>query len=585
MLQTLDELLLQNPDAPTNDEYAREFARKLYPHRDERTASPTAFDFSVGRTEFSAADDENVDSCGEASRGLLDAVLSSHLLSGGARDEINAMIEAAAPPLERTKTVGHFRFAWTEASSNPTDNTREDNIDATAAVLNDCWDRYVADFREPKAALIEDTRIIDIVVYYNLGLHGSTSSHSNRIFLNSRMVVNDDCRRRTISAHELFHRVEYSYGYVTGTYAQKWWVEALGSWSQEYYAPNIDDYINRVNAGLMDPGRSLLTRSYDACHYWKYLGEQISQRSAAVGSEAHAIREVLEEYSRNGLDAKAASGTVTQSRVSRSFDRFFQDWSKTNYIKDLSNWCLHYDYAEDETVTTSCGRQYGPYRHVAPETDVDITSNTFTWTSGRYAANAYGTRYHKFDIAPSVTHLKVRLADGAGTYSVHFVMIKNDRASVIYNNPTEYMLDLTFTAGQYDGCLVVVNGLVTPDPYELSVNPRMSGVWRDSFNFVWALTQSRGTIAGTVETRNSGIYEVSGTLDGNDLVLNATGSDCDFVCKGKVVDGDASASGDWTNDRGSTGTWSIAKTDSSDATEMLDGEEFPEDPATMRSGQ
>ncbi len=72
---TLDKLLLQNPNAPTNDEYAREFARKLYPHRDERVEELRGFDFAKGRTDFLAADDEHVDSCGKASRGLLDAVL------------------------------------------------------------------------------------------------------------------------------------------------------------------------------------------------------------------------------------------------------------------------------------------------------------------------------------------------------------------------------------------------------------------------------------------------------------------------------------------------------------------------------
>ncbi len=350
------------------------------------------------------------------------------------------MISDAAPALERDKTVGHFHFFWTEVSGNPNDNTNEANIDATAAVLNDCWNRYVADFRQPQADLVESQRIIDVQVYNDPGLHGSTSSHTNRIFLNSRTVVNDDCRRQTTSAHELFHRVEYSYGYVTGTPGQKWWVEALGSWSQEYYAPDIDDYISRVNAGLADPARGLLGRSYDACHYWKYLGEQLSRRSTAVGSEDQAIREVLDEYSSNGLDAKTASGTVTQNRISRPFDRFFQDWSKANYIKDLVNPFIRYEYTEDETVTTTGGRTYGPYRHVAPATDETITGNTFTWTSGPQTANAYGTRYHHFDIDPSVTEFEVRfegnVGGGSGIYSLHLVMIKDNRWRVIYNTPS-----------------------------------------------------------------------------------------------------------------------------------------------------
>ena len=254
---SLDDLLLQNPNAPTNDEYALHFARQLYAPREERDEERLLLGFAEGRREFEASDDEQVEWCGEASRGLLDAVLASNLLSSEARSEINAMMEDAAPSLERTKTIGHFRFQWTETSSDARDNTNETNVDATAAVLNDCWNHYVTDFRQPQADLIGGQRILDVEVYFDPSLHGSTSSHTNRIFLNSETVVNDDCRRQTTSAHELFHRVEYTYGYVTGTPGQRWWVEALGSWSQEYYAPAIDDYISRVNGGLANPSLGL----------------------------------------------------------------------------------------------------------------------------------------------------------------------------------------------------------------------------------------------------------------------------------------------------------------------------------------
>jgi hypothetical protein len=474
---TLDDLLLQNPNAPTNDEFALYFARKLYERPEERAITPVELDFTESTTELAATDDEQIEWCGESSRGLLDAVLASNLLSDAARTECMAIVADAAPALERTKTIGHFRFHWTEISSNPLDNTNESNIDATAAELNDCWNRYVADFRAPKADLIGGNRLLDVDVYSDPSLHGSTSSQTNRIFLNSATVVNDDCRRQTTTAHELFHRVEYSYGYITGTAGQRWWVEALGSWSQEYYAPAIDDYISRVNGGLATPSLGLLDRSYDACHYWKYLGEQVAAQSPVVTTEKQAIREVLDEYSTNGLNMKAASEAVTQNRVARSFDRFFVDWTKTNYLKDLVAPGAHYDYAEDETVTTSCGRTNGPYRHLAPDTDVSITSSTFTWNSGTQTANAFGSRYHHFDIGAGVTSLKLRFTGnsggGSGTYSAHLIMIKDDHWRVIYNNQgvVNRTWQLAPAAGQFDRCVLVINGLTGGGPYRIEVNP------------------------------------------------------------------------------------------------------------------
>lgn len=590
--QTLDELLLQNPNAPTNDEFALAFARRLYQPFEERVEERMRFDFAEGPTDFSVAedDDEGFDWCGEQTVGLLEAALASDLLSADARATIETMAVDAAPALEMTKTIGHFRFNWTEESPDSRDNTNEANIDATAVVLNDAWDRFVADFRPPKAALVGGVRRVDVDVYYNAGLHGSTSSHRNQIFLNARTVVNDPCRRQTTSAHELFHRVEYAYGYVTGTPGQKWWVEALGSWSQEYYAPDVDDYIGRVNSGLANPGKALLTRSYDACHYWKYLGEQVAARSD-VDSEHEAIAEVLEVYAGNGLDAKAASGKVTQDRLSRSFDRFFQDWTKANYLKDLDSPSPKYDYAEDETTTVSCGRSYGPYRHVAPVSDVTIAANATSWGSGPQAVDAYGTRYHHLDIASGVTELELRFegnsGGGNGTFSVHIGLIKNNRWRRIFNSSstTEVTRHVEFDADEYDRCVVIVNGLATGGSYELGLNSCLTGTWRDGFGFVWTLQQGGDDITGTVATTGCGTYQVTGSLDGDQIELAATGNCCDFTYTGTVTDC-ASASGTWTSDCGGDGTFSMDRVDPADLDAVLadDQDEMADDPTTMGAG-
>lgn len=586
---SLDELLLQNPNAPTNDHFALQFARDLFPPADDREDDAAiSFDFAEGPAEFRAIDNEGTEWCGEPTRGLLEAVVASDLLSEEARGTISDMMEDAAPALERSKTIGHFNFRWTETSSNLRDNTNETNIDATGAILNDCWDRFVVDFREPKAALINGKRMVDVDVYYDGGLHGSTSSHRNQIFLNSHTVVNDDCRRKTTSAHELFHRVEYSYGYITGTAGQRWWVEALGSWSQEYYAPDVDDYISRVNTGLGSPDNGLLGRSYDACHYWKYLGEQVSARSDAVGSETEAIREVLDEYAGNGFDAKAASNTVTTARLSRPFDRFFQDWTKANYLKDLATPSAKYDYLEDENTTNSCGRNYGPYRQVNPVSDHKITSNQTTWTSGTQAVAAYGTRYHHFDIEPGVTEFELRfegnLGGGDGSYSLHVGLIKDDRWRRIHNstNTTEVARHVAFAAGDYDRCVVVVNGLASGGQYELGLNACVTGVWKDSFNFVWSLVQAGDDVTGTVTTTSCGQYTVTGTITGSDLELNASGNCCDFSYGGTVNDC-AAVDGNWTSACGGSGTFQMNKVDATDAELGLldEDDEFGEDPTSL----
>lgn len=545
--------------------------------------------FIEGTVTLAADERENVEFCGESTVGLLEAALTSTLISPQAKEEIHAIMADSMPSLEKEKTIGHFHFKWTETSSDARDNVTEADIDATAVFLNECWDRYTADFRQPQAAIIGGTRIIDVEVYFHPGRFGSTCSCSNSIFLNSRDTVRDECRRRTTSAHELFHRVQYAYGYVTGTGGQAWWVEATASWSQDYTYDEVNDYVTRIDSGLSNPDTSLLSRSYDGCHYWKYLGEQLQKRSTAVTSEEQAIREVFDEYSNNGLDAKTASSTITQNRISRDFNQFFQDWSKANHIKDLDNPGIRYEYDEDETVTTSCSRTYGPYRHVTPVVNQTVISDTFSWTSPTYAVNSYGTDYLVFDVNPSVTKVSLRFegnpTDGSGDFSTHLILIKNNRWQTIYNNSsvTERTWNLNFTAGQYDRCVLVVNGLATGDQYEISLNACISGVWSDTFNYVWTLVQSGKDITGIVKVIGCDTYSVTGTFDGSNITLKATGSCCDFEYKGKIVDCE-SGSGEWTSDCGGKGSWSMKKTDASEAMAMFEREavEMADAPATMR---
>jgi hypothetical protein len=587
--QNLDEILKANPNAPTNDEYALIFARKLLPPVEERVEVSLDFGFSEGARSLLASEAEDFEWCGEYTLGLLEAVVASTLISDEAKKRINSIFDDSAPSLERQKTIGHFRFMWTETSPDARDNVTEADIDATGVALNDCWNRYAADFRQPKANLVGGQRIVDVHTYFHAGLYGSTSSMSNRIFLNSLYTVRDGCRRLTVSAHELFHRVQYAYGYITGTGGQTWWVEGTASWSQDYSYDNINDYGTRVNSGLSSPDTSLPGRSYDACHYWKYFGEQVDKRSTPVTSEEQALQELLSEYSTNGLDAKAASGTVTQSRVSRTFDQFFQDWSKANYIKDLDNPGTRYEYDEDEEVTTSCGRNYGPYKHVAPVVDETIASDTFSWTSSLQAVNAYGTDYLLFRIDPSVTRLSIRFegnpSGGSGQFSGHLIMIKSNRWQVIYNKSlaTEWTRNLSFAAGTYDRAVLVVNGLAVGGQYKVSVNACVSGIWQDNYNYIWTLVQSGSDISGTVRTRSCGTYTVTGTFSGTKITLKASGRCCDFVYEGTVVDCEK-ASGEWTNDCGGKGLWDMSKTDALDAEAIFESEdlEIADEPATCR---
>jgi len=224
-----------------------------------------------------------------------------------------------------------------------------------------------------------------------------------------------------------------------------------------------------------------------------------------------------------------------------------------------------------------------------PIADVNVSSDTFTWNSGLRSVNSYGTDYLILRLDPSVSQFSLRFegnpSGGSGQFSAHLIMIKDNRWSKIYNNPstTEKTWNLSFSAGTYDTCVLVINGLGTGGDYEVSLNACISGVWRDGFNYVWTLIQSGDDITGTVQTTSCGTYTVTGTFTGTDITLNATGSCCDFTYEGTIDDCE-NGSGNWTSDCGGSGSWTMTKTDADEAMAMFEAEEeeFADEPTTMQ---
>ena len=400
--EELTALLRSNSDAPQTGRAALDLAQRLYVPQDVRLEANYRLPLPSGPQILEASDAPMVETCGEYSRGLVDLALEANVLSDDDRNAVTAAIDASTPNLEKQKHIGRFHFHWTEVSSEPDDNVTETQIDQTGAVLNDLYEKFSNDFRPPKADVVDGEPLIEIKTYFDGGLYGSTSSHRNEIFLNSRDVIRDDCRRQTTSAHELFHRVQYSYGYVTGTANQRWWVEALGAWSQQYAFPDQMDYIRRIVAGLRNPRKPLLERSYDACHFWKLLGERLVSGSQLYGDEHDAIRAFMEQHDSNGKLARQACEAILDNlHTVRPLERFFSDFATCNIAKDLTS-CPQ-PYHDNQVSVVNCARSYGPYPPVLPSSDILIADDADSWSSPETLVGEFATVYYRARFATSVS--------------------------------------------------------------------------------------------------------------------------------------------------------------------------------------
>ena len=374
------------------------------------------------------------------------------------------------PTFNRERIVGRFRFLYTDNNANPTQNCTLANINATATILNNAWNDYVTNFREPTHYLrwtftstfpfLEAVKTIDVACFdLDAGLNGSTNSSSNEIKLCSNKVIRDSLKRQTTPVHELFHRVQYAYGYVTGTAGMKWMVEATASWSQKYRAPGVGDWMNRMNSGLSAPQNALLDRSYDACHWWVYLGKR-------GGNERLTMRDTWQRYSTNGKNAVEAVNHVIKNRVGSAytFDTLVNWWNFAGFYKNLAATSPGYSgftYTENALVIDHPGGvSFGPLSQV-PRTTVAL--NVGTNYSNSSSVSARGSRYYLFNVGSTVRRVEIKVTGASANFGYGVIDIKDNRATTYTRTPAGGVKDethnKTYSAGQVTQIGLVISGI------------------------------------------------------------------------------------------------------------------------------
>ena len=438
-----DDRLSLDPSIPQKKDAVIQLAQKLYlPEREEIK-----------------------EECGEGPFGRLFISLTNPDIPDAARDEVDNIIDANTPSLPKTYTSGHFKFYYTDNDLNSNHNVTLSEIQATAIVLNNAWSNFAQNFIEPKHYITSigdcpprPRKMVNVKVY-DLGssLYGATSSYWNYIMLHSRFVVKDSCKRQSTSAHELFHRVQYSYGYVSGNSIYKWAVEGTASWAQKYKAPNVGDWMRRMNQGLNSPDLTLISgRAYNACHFWVYLGQR-------GNGEVATIKDVWSNFKTNGHDMKAAVETTIQSRVPNgsSMDQFVGWWNFANFYKDITNASPSFDYAEDELEKICGGITYGPLAQV-PRITRNLNVGSSHTINGTVAP--YGADYYVFNIGSSVQRIKIKCTGATLNFGYAVIEIKNDMMVDYESTPAGQKKDYDFKKTIAPGRLSHVAFIVIGNP-------------------------------------------------------------------------------------------------------------------------
>jgi hypothetical protein len=148
----------------------------------------------------------------------------------------NHTVDSEMPVFESRLETDHFVLKWTSKSSDPRDNISDPKVVMeTAGYLETAWEKYSSLFgRSPYTAPGKNK--VE-VVFRDIDCYGVADPPEGPIQFNASAWVKNCGIRQPTSAHELFHKLQYAYGYKTKWHPQRpymWFTEGTAAWSEVF---------------------------------------------------------------------------------------------------------------------------------------------------------------------------------------------------------------------------------------------------------------------------------------------------------------------------------------------------------------
>ncbi|MGA2402775.1 MAG: hypothetical protein ABSG91_13900, partial [Syntrophobacteraceae bacterium] len=184
----------------------------------------------------------------------------------------NHTVNDRMPFFENRYETDHFVLKWTNRSRHSRDNISDPQlIKQTAGYLETAWGKYTALFgRNPYMAPGRDK--IE-VVFHDFDCYGLADPPNGPIQFNAHCWVNNSGIRQPTSAHELFHKVQYAYGYKTRWNPQEpylWFTEGTAAWSEVFVWGRVSRTC-KVDTIFRDTKLGLYEAEDMAMPFWIYF--------------------------------------------------------------------------------------------------------------------------------------------------------------------------------------------------------------------------------------------------------------------------------------------------------------------------
>ncbi len=225
--------------------------------------------------------------------------------------------ETACPVLENRLETQHFILRWTNQSAHPEDNIADPGlIRETADYFETAWHKLTGLFgRKP---YMPPGRSKLEVVFKDLDCYAYADPPEAPIELNSTVWMSMPSVRQSTSAHELFHKLQYAYGYKTHWVPREpllWFSEGTAAWAEVFVWGRVsrnckmEDMFTNLNLDLYDAEDMALP-------FWIYL----VSGNGGIPHDQLMVR-LLETYEKTG-DVNEALARVIRAAYG-SVDHFF----------------------------------------------------------------------------------------------------------------------------------------------------------------------------------------------------------------------------------------------------------------------
>jgi hypothetical protein len=409
-------------------------------------------------------------------------------LSSEELNRIDSLIASTIPDLPTVLETEHFTVFYDE--KNP--SIPEGYIEFASQYYEDVWELYKNKLDKiPYLGLADDnTKQKNTVAIYNAAK--SYTGPNLPIVIDVSTLNRSPIEKYTTFPHELFHKIQYSCGYLTKLTnwpSEPWIIEGSATWAMMWVGKNVKNGVSAVinSTNLLNPfyapDRPISSFSYDAVSFWVYLeGIQLTNGTFFMEAFWDAISQLQNFYIGISISSGSGYGSVGEGvlmdilspkLITKSLQELYCSFGMNKFdnywLQNGTSMMLSQGENRYPKVVNAGGEAVpNPSDNISYNMRHEVTINTPS-AKGAFGVNnidRYGSAFFRLDLTDvtrdNVFNFSVTAKDLQGVTIPSFigvVMLKKEKISFTHVSLTN---EFTMGSSAIDAVVVIITLGTTP---------------------------------------------------------------------------------------------------------------------------